>query len=53
MLAGGQSFLTILTGENAPRLDGLVAALERVTPTSRSRSTRAGSRTTRCSLVAQ
>jgi hypothetical protein len=28
MLAGGQSFLTVLTGEGAPVLDGLVAALE-------------------------
>jgi DAK2 domain fusion protein YloV len=28
MLAGGQSFLTVLTGENAPVLDGLIAALE-------------------------
>ena len=28
VLAGGQSFLTILTGEDAPALDGLVAALE-------------------------
>ena len=28
VLAGGQSFLTVLTGENAPVLDGLVAALE-------------------------
>ncbi len=28
VLAGGQSFLTILTGEDAPVLDGLVAALE-------------------------
>jgi hypothetical protein len=28
VLAGGQSFLTILTGEDAPSLDGLVAALE-------------------------
>src|SRR5688572_482734 len=28
VLAGGQSFLTILTGEDAPQLDGLVAALE-------------------------
>jgi uncharacterized protein len=32
VLAGGQSFLTILTGENAPRLDGLVAALEQRHP---------------------
>jgi hypothetical protein len=28
VLAGGQSFLTVLTGEHAPVLDGLVAALE-------------------------
>jgi DAK2 domain fusion protein YloV len=28
VLAGGQSFLTILTGEDAPTLDGLVSALE-------------------------
>jgi DAK2 domain fusion protein YloV len=28
VLAGGQGFLTILTGENAPPLDGLVSALE-------------------------
>jgi DAK2 domain fusion protein YloV len=28
VLAGGQSFLTILTGENAPALDGFVAAFE-------------------------
>jgi dihydroxyacetone kinase-like predicted kinase len=28
VLAGGQGFLTILTGEDAPVLDGLVAALE-------------------------
>jgi dihydroxyacetone kinase-like predicted kinase len=28
VLARGQSFLTILTGEEAPALDGLVAALE-------------------------
>jgi hypothetical protein len=28
VLAGGQSFLTILTGDEAPALDGLVAALE-------------------------
>ncbi len=28
VLAGGQSFLTVLTGEGAPVLDGLVAALE-------------------------
>jgi dihydroxyacetone kinase-like predicted kinase len=28
VLAGGQTFLTVLTGENAPVLDGLVAALE-------------------------
>ena len=28
VLAGGQSFLTILTGEDAPTLEGLVSALE-------------------------
>ena len=28
VLARGQGFLTILTGEDAPALDGLVAALE-------------------------
>ncbi len=28
VLAGGQSFLTILTGEDAPALDGFVAAFE-------------------------
>jgi dihydroxyacetone kinase-like predicted kinase len=28
VLAGGQGFLTILTGEDAPPLDGLVSALE-------------------------
>ena len=28
VLTGGQGFLTILTGENAPPLDGLVSALE-------------------------
>jgi hypothetical protein len=28
VLAGGQSYLTILTGEKAPALDGLLAAIE-------------------------
>ena len=28
VLAGGQTYLTILTGEDAPRLDGLLTALE-------------------------
>ena len=32
VLAGGQGFLTILTGEDAPPLDGLVAALEKRHP---------------------
>ena len=32
VLAGGQGFLTILTGENAPPLDGLVASLEERDP---------------------
>jgi uncharacterized protein len=32
VLAGGQGFLTILTGENAPPLDGLVASLEKRHP---------------------
>jgi DAK2 domain fusion protein YloV len=32
VLAGGQAFLTILTGEDAPPLDGLVAALEQRHP---------------------
>ena len=31
-VAGGQGFLTILTGENAPPLDGLVASLEKRHP---------------------
>ncbi|HET9436683.1 MAG TPA: hypothetical protein VFO64_00660, partial [Gaiellaceae bacterium] len=32
VLAGGQGFLTILTGQDAPPLDGLVAALEQRHP---------------------
>jgi hypothetical protein len=32
VLAGGQGFLTILTGEDAPPLDGFVAALEQRRP---------------------
>ncbi|HUG64525.1 MAG TPA: DAK2 domain-containing protein [Gaiellaceae bacterium] len=32
VLAGGQGFLTILTGEDAPPLDGLVSALEQRHP---------------------
>ena len=47
----GRSILTILTGEDAPPLDGLARRHRAASiPTSRcSTSTRAGSRTTRCS----
>ena len=49
VLAGDRGLLNILTGENAPPLDGLLETSSVCTRCSRSKCTKAGSRTTHCS----